>query len=109
MAHEDLSSGMARFRSGDASCAATDFVWTGGQRSLQRTSPDGLGPAIAAEAARWGAYRREVAPFRTGPYEIHTRETHWRPEVDRLLKDYFPVRTAEVTRQWREAGLLDLK
>ena len=23
---------------------------------------DGLGPAIAAEAARWGAYRREVAP-----------------------------------------------
>ena len=70
---------------------------------------DGLGPAIAAEAARWGAYRREVAPFRTGPYEIYTRETHWRPEVDRLLKDYFPVRTAEVTRQWREAGLLDLK
>ncbi len=71
-----------------------------------RRMADALEPAISAEAARWGSYRKKVAPFRTGPYEIYTRETHWRPEVNRLLQDYFPARTGEVLRQWTAAGLL---
>ena len=65
-----------------------------------------LEPAIAAEAARWGWYRKELAPFRTAPFEIYTRETHWRPEVNRLLQHYFPERATEVRRQWIEAGVM---
>ena len=71
-----------------------------------RRLADALEPAITAEAARWGSYRKEVAPFRTGPYEVYTRATHWRPEVNRLLQEYFPARTAEIRRQWTAAGLL---
>jgi hypothetical protein len=61
--------------------------------------------AVVAESARWGDYRRDVHPYRTGPYELYTRDHHWRPEIDRLLKEYFPKRTAVVVRQFREAGL----
>lgn len=64
-----------------------------------------LEPAIAAEAARWGSYRRDLAPFRTGPYEVYTRDTHWKPEVKRLMNEYFPARTEALRRQWAEAGL----
>jgi hypothetical protein len=63
-----------------------------------------LEPAMAAEAARWGTYRRELAPFRTGPFEVYTRETHWKPEIKRLLNEYFPARTEALRRQLTEAG-----
>ena len=65
-----------------------------------------LEPAIAAESARWGWYRKSLAPFRTGPYEHYTRESHWRPEVDRLIHRYFPERAVEVRQQWIEAGVM---
>lgn len=61
--------------------------------------------AVIAESARWGDYRRDAHPYKTGPYELYTRDDHWRPEVRRLLNDYFPKRTAEVIRQFREANL----
>jgi hypothetical protein len=61
--------------------------------------------AVVAESARWGDYRRDVHPYRTGPYELYTRDDHWLPEIDRLLKEYFPKRTAVVAQQFREAGL----
>jgi hypothetical protein len=61
--------------------------------------------AVVAESARWGDYRRDAHPYKTGPYEIYTRNDHWRPEIDRLLKDYFPKRTEVVVKQFREAGL----
>ena len=64
-----------------------------------------IGSAVVAESARWGDYRRDVHPYKTGPYELYTRDLHWRPEVDRLLTEYFPKRTDAVTRQFREAGL----
>jgi hypothetical protein len=64
-----------------------------------------LDPAIVGEAARWGSYRRDVHPFRTGPYEQYSRERNFRPEVDRLFRDYFPRRTEVVLRQFRGAGL----
>jgi hypothetical protein len=61
--------------------------------------------AVVAESARWGAYRRKVHPYKTGPYELYTREDHWQPEINRLLDQYFPRRTAMVLKQFREAGL----
>ncbi len=64
-----------------------------------------LEPALLAEAARWGDYRRDVHPYREGPYERYTREEHWRPEVRRLLEDYFPRRTAAFLGQLQAADL----
>lgn len=52
--------------------------------------------AIIAESARWGYYRRNP-PF--------TRDRDWLAEQRRLLKNYFPVRTAIVLDQLRAAGL----
>lgn len=64
-----------------------------------------LKPAMVAESARWGDYRRDVHPYKVGPYELYTPDDHWRPEVNRLLNDYFPRRAAVLVGQLREAGL----
>jgi hypothetical protein len=61
--------------------------------------------AVVAESARWGDYRRDVHPYKTGPYELYTRNDHWRPEINRLLTQYFPQRTAVCLQQFRQAGL----
>ena len=70
-----------------------------------RAWSDLLDAAIVGEAARWGSYRRDVHPFRTGPYEQYSRAANFRPEVDRLIQSYFPRRPAELLRQFRAAGL----
>ena len=62
--------------------------------------------AIVAESARWGDYRLAVHPYRTAPFERYTRDGHWQPELERLLTDYFPKRTAIVLDQYRRAGLV---
>lgn len=59
---------------------------------------------IFAEHARWGAYRREIYD-RNGPSPIYEPDPHWLAERDRLLNDYFPVRTATVLAQLQAAGL----
>ena len=64
-----------------------------------------LDNAIVAESARWGDYRRDVHPYKVGPYALYTRDDHWRPEITRLLNDYFPRRTTAVLEQFRAAGL----
>jgi hypothetical protein len=64
-----------------------------------------LRPAMVAESARWGDYRRDIHPYREGPYELYTVDDHWEPEVNRLLQHYFPARTQEVIRQLTDAGL----
>lgn len=61
--------------------------------------------AIYAESARWGSYRFDVHQYKTGPYEPYTVEKHWRPEINRLLSDYFPRRTAAYLNQLRQRGL----
>lgn len=61
--------------------------------------------AIIAESARWGDYRRDAHPYKTGPYELYTRNAHWRPEVERVLTGYFPRRTAVLQEQFNAAGL----
>jgi len=70
-----------------------------------RAWSDQIDGAVAAESARWGDYRRDVHPYKTGPYELYTRDDHWRPEIKRLFAQYFPRRTAVVLKQFREAGL----
>ncbi len=64
-----------------------------------------LEPAIALESARWGDHRLLVNPYKAGPFERYTVEAHWRPEIQRLLHDYFPARTREFRAQLRAAGL----
>jgi hypothetical protein len=61
--------------------------------------------AVVAKSARWGDYRRDVHQYKTGPYEFYTRDDHWRPEIERLLTQYFPKRTAVALQQFRDAGL----
>lgn len=67
---------------------------------------DHLDTAIVAESARWGDYRRDAHPYKVGPYALYTRDDHWRPEVQRLLKEYFPKRTAAVLQQFRGAVII---
>ncbi|HXJ73580.1 MAG TPA: hypothetical protein VNM37_12025, partial [Candidatus Dormibacteraeota bacterium] len=55
--------------------------------------------------ARWGDYRRDVHPYKEGPYELYTRDRHWRPEIQRVLTGFFPERTERVLQQFREVGL----
>lgn len=62
-------------------------------------------PAIHAEAARWGDYRRDVHPYSTPPYELYGVESHFNRERDRLLTNYFPARTAVLLTQLRNADL----
>ncbi len=69
-----------------------------------RALSEALAPAIAAEAARWGDYRRTVHAYKEGPYERYTVEGHWRPEVRRLLGEYFPRRTEVFAGQLHAAG-----
>ncbi|PYJ02145.1 MAG: hypothetical protein DME25_16800 [Verrucomicrobia bacterium] len=70
-----------------------------------RALSDRLDKAIVAESARWGDYRRDVHPYKVGPYALYTRDEHWRPEIERLLKEYFPQRTAVLLQQFCQAGL----
>ncbi len=60
--------------------------------------------AIIGESARWGDYRRDVMPSDAARL-LYTRNGHWQPEVRNLLENYFPIRSAIVLNQFREAGL----
>jgi hypothetical protein len=70
-----------------------------------RRLADALDAAVIAESARWGDYRRDVHQYKEGPYDLYTRDTHWRPEVKRLLDDYFPNRTAVFVEQLKAVQL----
>ena len=61
--------------------------------------------AVIAESARWGDYRRDVYQYANGPYELYTRNNQWLTEKNRLLTQYFPVRTTNLLSQLRAAGL----
>ena len=69
------------------------------------TWAEAIAKPVLLESARWGDYRRDVHRYKQGPYELYTRDGHWRPEIQRLLAEYFPQRTAAVLGQFREAGL----
>ncbi len=60
-----------------------------------------ISDALYAESARWGDYRRDVHPyFQRG--ELFTVDNHYMKERERLLKSYFPTRTAELILQLKE-------
>ncbi len=65
---------------------------------------DEIDLAIIGESARWGDYRRDVMPSDAGLL-LYTRNTHWLPEVQQMLRNYFPVRSGIVLEQFRQAGL----
>ncbi len=71
---------------------------------------------MACETSRWGAYRRDVHRFNTsaavqaldwvnGAPPLYTWHEFWINETNRLLTDYFPVRTNNVMKQLRTASL----
>ena len=64
-----------------------------------------LAPAVVAEAARWGSYRKDIHPYRIGPFEDYDVEQHCKPEIKRLLTEYFPQRTAVVIEQFQRRHL----
>jgi hypothetical protein len=64
---------------------------------------DQIDGALIAESARWGDYRRDVAP--SGDRTLYTQEEHWRPAVEELKTTYFPTRTAVVLNQMRAVNL----
>ena len=51
--------------------------------------------AIYAEAARWGDYRRDVHRWQSAG-QLYTVDNHYMAERNRLLTQYFPVRTERV-------------
>lgn len=53
---------------------------------------DQLDRAIIAESARWGDHRRPSSPY--------TRDGEWLAEQNRLLTQYFPVRTTNVLNNY---------
>jgi hypothetical protein len=66
---------------------------------------DSVARALAAEAARWGTYRRDVHQYKNGLFEGYTVEGHWMPEVNRIQTQYFPGRREILLSQFRECGL----
>jgi hypothetical protein len=52
--------------------------------------------AIIGESARWGDSKRSNRPY--------TRDVEWVAERDRLVDEYFPIRTDIVLDQLRQAG-----
>ena len=63
-----------------------------------------LDPAIIAESARWGDYRKDVHP-NDNDRILYTRNIHWLPKKEALLNNYFPYRTDIVVEQFRQIGL----
>lgn len=90
----------------------SDFAYRYGLRARALLSDDGLlGPksvvetwdslyhivskAIYAEAARWGDYRRDVHRWQSKG-KLYTVDEAYMAERNRLLRDYFPYRSANV-------------
>lgn len=68
---------------------------------------DRLREAMPAEAVRWGSYRHDIHSYKTGPYEVYTREAHWEVEIRRILTEFFPARGSVLLKQLQTAGILD--
>lgn len=59
---------------------------------------------LFAEQARWGAYRNEIYD-RNGPSPKYAVNPHWIAERDRLINNFFPVRTANSLSHFRGGSL----
>ena len=54
-----------------------------------------IATALYDEAARWGDYRRDVHQWQS-PGQLYTVDNQYKSERQRLLNNYFPVRTERV-------------
>jgi hypothetical protein len=61
---------------------------------------------VILESARWGDYRKNTLTPKSSLPALYTRNDHWVPRRDKLLKDYFPKRTDIVYNQLKELGLV---
>jgi hypothetical protein len=61
--------------------------------------------ALWDESARWGDYRKDVHPYQTQGI-LYKPDGAYATERQRLLKQYFPVRTNNVIQQLRNKGWL---
>lgn len=78
-----------------------------GAVSLWEVRKNEMYEAIVAESARWGDYRRDVDPVGPpSPIPLYDRDQEWTAERNRLLTQYFPVRTDNVLQQYRSKGIL---
>jgi hypothetical protein len=59
-------------------------------------------PAVFAESARWGDYRRDV---RLSSSALLYTEDIWQDEKKRLIETYFPVRTGILINQFKAANM----
>lgn len=62
-----------------------------------------LEPALDAESARWGDYRRDVNP--RGSSGLYTKQDYWIPATDWIVNSYFPNRTSVLINQLRSEGM----
>jgi len=67
-------------------------------RSIERyaTRANRIDRAIVGESARWGDSKRSYRPY--------TRDVEWIAEINRLVNQYFPIRTDIVLQQFIQAG-----
>jgi hypothetical protein len=61
--------------------------------------------ACVGESARWGDYARDNAMYPDPNANVCMRDTYWLVERDRMLNDYFPLRTERVMDQFRNIDL----
>lgn len=73
--------------------------------ALFREINSGIYPAIIAESARWGDYRKDVLKPSGQTPPLYTVNDHWNTRQEKLLKDYFPKRSAIVYSQLQQLGL----
>ncbi len=66
-----------------------------------------ISTAIVAESARWGDFRRDVAPGRwaSSDFDLYTRDEHYLPVHDWLVNTYIPQRSELVLNQLRSRNL----
>lgn len=65
---------------------------------------DEIDLAIIGESARWGDYRKDVAPNDDNRV-LYTRNDHWLTRKQDLINNYFPYRTDIVLEQLRNKGV----
>lgn len=62
--------------------------------------------AVILESARWGDYRMNTLTPRNSNPPLYTRNDHWLPRKEKLLKEYFPRRTGIIYEQLESLGLV---
>ncbi|MDR1810863.1 MAG: chitobiase/beta-hexosaminidase C-terminal domain-containing protein [Prevotella sp.] len=61
--------------------------------------------AVILESARWGDYRKNTLTPKGSSAPLYTRNEHWLPRKEKLLRDYFPKRTDIVYKHLQDMGL----